>query len=143
MTRGFQNNGDIEIDTPEDAISSQPNSLGESDSEPDVEDDIRWANATGDLPRIKYRIPARGVILDFLDTCRLRYDEEGCKILQAVPGISDNLEALVDVAMVELKTLQFSDRSSSVEERLQFLAMKALIASKGKDKFMAFLEGLE
>lgn len=143
LSRGFKNAGDVDVlvSEPEDATEVDDRSSLASDS--DGEDQLRWAPATANMPRIKYRLPSRGIILDFLDSCHQTRQElpEGKRIADGLPLKSTaQLEALVDVAVQELKQTKRPQSSSTEDERVQLLALKTLLAIKGKKKLMEFLE---
>lgn len=137
------NDGNIEV-----LVSDEEKDMAsESDTDSDGEDHSSEQPATADLPRLKYRLPARGIILDFLDTCnrQVGHELEGSKLLDAItprdPGL--DLGMLVDIATAEIKNLGRPQSSFDQEERMQLLALKALLGSKGKEKLLRFLESTE
>lgn len=138
MSRGFKNIGNIEVDLDDDAQAT------DSDSDSDIDDPMTWAPALADLPRVRYKLPSRGIILDFLDTCRQA--DEPHKELDFLDDIvptkdrHSSLEALIDVALSNSNLIGTPTSSKQEEERLQILAIQALMKVKGKEKLLQFLE---
>lgn len=134
LKRGFNNDGNIDVlvseEEPDPASDSDTGSENQSDCAP-------MAN----LSNIRYRLPAKGIILDFLDTCHQELEIEGTQLLDTiVPDQTyQSLALLVDVAMGEAHALAQPASSSAQEERLQLLAIKALLSVKGKEKLLEFL----
>lgn len=52
---------------------------------------------------------------------------------------SQDLKALIEIVLQEVRSLERPEASAEKEERIQLLALKSLIARKGKEKLMAFL----
>lgn len=114
-----------------------PDSDSESGSDSDYDSNIGQ-------PRLKYRLPEKGIILDFLDTCHRDYDgqRDGSAALDAImpdpPGPA--LAMLLDIAMAETKHSLRPQTSLDQEERVQLLALRALLCVKGKQKVLEFLQ---
>lgn len=140
LSRGFKNSGDIDIHIDDEG---DPDESG-SESESDMDDPAQWAPALADLPRVRYKLPSRGIILDFLDTCRQARDKQGDLdfVSDIVPTEQkySSLETLIDIALTESHGVGTPLRSRDEEERLQIMAIQALMKAKGKEKLLQFLQ---
>ena len=151
LSRGHVNRGDVLI-----SLEDEPGSGGSG------KEGIVAAAAQvlqpwpiRDMAPVQYRIPERGVVLDFLDTVheqRQRLDtrrhiSDGLPFAVQSNGEKDelpdsraaregNLRQLVRLACDELSVDKLWD---SREERTRLLAVKALCEAKGEDALMSFL----
>ncbi|ORY83914.1 hypothetical protein BCR37DRAFT_378928 [Protomyces lactucae-debilis] len=135
LRRGFANNGDVDVELESDV---QESTASESDS--DIGDGSQIMAKAVHMPRVKYRLPESGVALDFLDTCRRSKEVEGHKILDVLTARQNGvvrqslLHALIDVVLNEHEQVVGEE-----QERSQLLALKTLMAVKGKDQLVKFL----
>lgn len=99
--------------------------------------------------RIKYRLSAKGIVLDFLDTCHRKSDLEASQIAALLVDNESNsqLDALVQIALEELEAVQQRCRTPEGEpsqsERIQLLAIKTLMQVKGRRRLTEWLNSAD
>lgn len=145
LTRGHTNRGDILI-----ALDEAGNELpGDKSGVSGTRQELRpWP--VHDIAPVQYRLPERGIVMDFLDAVH-GHNQVRRQLIESLPislrpnepadnraAREANLRELVRLACDELTIDKLWD---SKEERVRLLAVKVLCEAKGEDALMAFLTG--